>query len=238
MIIGAGRGGTSLLAGLLDSHSKLEVGFEKFGVDYLMGKSLRLRFKKGNNLALERANAFKKMCFKEAKKYPKKVWGNKITTEQVLGLMEQLPDDPQKREKVLDYTFNKCLSGIKIVFILRDGRTCIRSKVKRTGQTRELAASRWKFSVEIYKYLNERHSNNIIVRFEDLLLNAENEMINVCEFLGIPFEKQMLEGTKNEKMLPEYQKNGFDLSKRKIDSFCNEVSAMIEEELKFCGYLK
>lgn len=36
-LIGAGRGGTSLLAGLIDSHPDCEVCFEQLSTDFLMG---------------------------------------------------------------------------------------------------------------------------------------------------------------------------------------------------------
>ena len=37
LVIGAGRGGTSLLAGLLDFHDQLDVGFEQYSEACLAG---------------------------------------------------------------------------------------------------------------------------------------------------------------------------------------------------------
>ena len=87
LVIGAGRGGTSLLAGLLDQHPRLEVGFEKFSVKYLMGRSLRLRaFGRRQRLLADRTGAFRRACLAESQRFPGLLWGNKITTEQLYGL--------------------------------------------------------------------------------------------------------------------------------------------------------
>ena len=77
LVVGAGRGGTSLIAGLLDSHSKLEVGLELFSVDCLVGKNI---FTSGANIFNQRVNAFVVACRKKAMLYPSHFWGNKITT--------------------------------------------------------------------------------------------------------------------------------------------------------------
>lgn len=238
LIIGAGRGGSSLLAGLLDSHSKLEVGFELFAIKYLMGKSFLDRiFQRKKFIIHDRTGAFKNACIRESKKFPGKLWGNKITTEQIFGLEDQNIANPKEKVDIIDFFFRKSMNDIKIIFIIRDGRTCVCSKVKRTGQPFVLACERWNFSVQVYRYLKESHNNNINVKFEELLKNPRQVLENICGFLSIPFEEKMLKGTRNEKMLPEYRKDTFDLSKIELENISDEDFTLIQDGLKFCNYI-
>jgi len=237
LIIGAGRGGSSLLSGLLDSHSQLEVGFELFAIKYLMGKSFLDRiFQRKRFIIHDRTAAFKDACIRESKKFPGKLWGDKITTEQIFGLEDHNIANPKEKVDIIDFFFRKSMYDIKTIFILRDGRTCVRSKVKRTGQPFVLACERWNFSVQVYRYLKESH-NNITVKFEELLKNPCQVLENICSFLSIPFEKKMLEGTRNKKMLPEYQKDTFDLSKIELKNISDEDFTLIKDGLKFCNYM-
>lgn len=237
LIIGAGRGGSSLLAGLLDSHSKLEVGFELFAIKYLMGKSFFERiFQRKKFIIHNRTDAFKNACIRESKKFPGKLWGNKITTEQIFGLEDHNILNPKNKVDIIDFFFRKSMYDIKIIFIIRDGRTCVRSKVKRTGQPFALACQRWNFSVQVYRYLKESH-NNITVKFEELLKNPRQVLENICGFLSIPFEEKMLKGTRNDKMLPEYRKDTFDLSKIELENISDEDFTLIQDGLKFCNYI-
>jgi len=81
LLIGAGRGGTSPLAGLLDSHSQLEIGFELFSIDYLMGRKMPWCSRnKKERLISDRVQAFRNACLRESLKFSGKLWGNKITS--------------------------------------------------------------------------------------------------------------------------------------------------------------
>lgn len=234
LIVGAGRGGTSLLAGLLDQHDRLEVGFELYSVAYLMGAELH---NTGPNLFDERVTAFKSACEQEAHKFPDAIWGNKITTEQIHALEDHNLAEPQSPANNLDLFFNKYLETKKIVFILRDGRTCVNSKVQRTGQSLETACKNWQYSVSIYKFMNAHHSNNHCIRFEDLLCCPDVELRNICEFFEIPYEEEMLMGTNNPKMLPAYRQKILDLSKTTLITLPDDYLNMIRDDLHYCGYL-
>jgi hypothetical protein len=238
LIIGAGRGGTSLLAGLLDYHSKLEVGFEMFSTKYLMGRSLfHTLVHSKKKLIYHRTTAFRKACIHESKKFPGKLWGNKITTEQIYGLEDHNLANPDQKVDIIDFFFRNSMPDIRIVFILRDGRTCVRSKVNRTGQSVEIACLRWKFSVQVYRYLREFHNNNITVKFEDLLNNPRFVLEDICTFLGVSFEEKMLMGTTNKKMLPEYRSDTFNQPKQTLEDIPEKYCSMIQDELRYCGYL-
>ena len=239
LVIGAGRGGTSLLAGLLDQHPRLEVGFEKFSVKYLMGRSLRLRaFGRRQRLLADRTGAFRRACLAESQKFPGLLWGNKITTEQLYGLEDHNRLNPGEAVDVVDYFFREGVSGVRVVFILRDGRSCVRSKVERTGQSVESACERWKFSVRVYRYLRERHDDHVAIRFEDLLQDPRKALQGVCDFLGVAFDERMLAGTQSRKMIPGYRRSGFDQSRLGLEGVPENCHALIESELRYCGYIE
>lgn len=234
IIIGAGRGGTSLLAGVIDSHPELEVGFEQFA-NILIEKS---RFyQNSKSIISQQMNLFRKACINEAKNYGR-LWGNKITTEQILG--NQNPGLVKPEEQLfIVRTFFETLQDVKIIFILRDGKTCIRSKVNRTNQPIELACLRWKFSVEVYKYClaTQNTRNMMAIKFEDLLIEPEPTLKNVCNFLDVHYEEKMLQGTNNSKMIPDYRNSSFDRSKLISERIGDEYYSLIEQELRFCNYL-
>lgn len=234
IIIGAGRGGTSLLAAIIDSHSKLEVGFEYFA-NILIEKS---EFYQSSKIAIfEQMKLFKEACVNEAKNHDKKLWGNKITTEQILGNRNPKLVSLEDRLYIIN-TFFKTLQNIKVIFILRDGRSCVRSKVNRTNQPTELACLRWQFSVEVYKYcLTSQNRNAITIKFEDLLTQPKFILEKICEFLAVDYEEHMLRGTMNPKLLPEYRNSSFDSSKLTFEGISNEYFSLIEKELHFCNYL-
>ena len=106
LLIGAGRGGTSLLAGLLDSHSQLEIGFELFSIDYLIGRKMPWCSRnKKERLIHNRVQAFRNACLQESLKFSGKLWGNKITSEQINGLEDHNRLNPGTKLDTLDYFF-------------------------------------------------------------------------------------------------------------------------------------
>jgi hypothetical protein len=181
LIVGAGRGGTSLLAGILDYHPKVTVGFEHATRTCLRGKGIS---PEGDDPFHQRVISFIEACKKEASSFPHQIWGNKITTEHIYSL-EKITD--QQSVEVFDKFFNHYLQGKKIIFILRDVRNCILSKAQRTGMPLEKAARLWQYSVECYRFLKSHNNNNICIRFENLINAPENVLKDICAFLGVPF---------------------------------------------------
>lgn len=223
-----------MLAGLLDYHSQLEVGFEAYSIAYLMGKKLPYR---GSQLFKKRLTAYINGCNQLARQHPNAFWGNKITTEQMLGLEDHNTVNPRLKIDILDEFFNKYFEGGKVVFILRDGRACVNSKVNRTDQSIEQACIGWKYSVTCYKFLKTSHDNNICVRFEDLLTQPKQTLTKVCDFLNVSYEEEMLAGTGNKKMIPEYRMSGLEASKISSVDLPESSLQDIYEDMKYCGYL-
>ena len=212
LLIGAGRGGTSLLASMLDYHPKLQVGFERFAFDYLLGEELGGARKNDLNYRLE---TFDKSCREEAG-ISKNWWGNKITTEQILAL-EGCTNIPLNGS--ISEFITKVIRTRKVVFIVRDGRHCIFSKMKRTNQNYETALMRWKYSIKVLNELSKQGVNLHLCRYEDLLQSPEVELSKVVEFLGFRFDSNMLRGPSNTMMPEMYAGDGL-----------RPISALTEEQ--------
>lgn len=234
LVIGAGRGGTSLFAALLDKHDRVETAFEAFAIGILMGETYQT--KDSVNLAQNRSAAFIQACQDDAARFPDKYWGNKITTEQLYGLEDHNRFNPSAPLAIFDYFFNQALKDIKVLFILRDGRTCVRSKMARTGQTLEAACERWRYSVALYRFLQTRHTNNLCIKYEDLLRQPEYTLKKVCDFLCLPFRESMLGGTDNAKMPADYRYGYFDTNKLHLDDIPPGCGELIRTELEYCNY--
>lgn len=224
-----------MLAGLLDYHSSLEVGMELFALDCLMGR--KIKSKDPRRIYSDRTDAFMKACVRMAKKHAKCIWGNKITTEQFMGLEDHNTNNQGQELHIFDTFFNHTFKKQKIVFILRDGRSCVNSKVKRTGQPIENACRKWSYSVEMYRFLKNCHRNNRCIKFEDLLADTESVLSDICDYLGIEYQAQMSKGVENTKMIIEYRSKGIDLGRTRDVSLPKRYLAMIQQDLEHCGYI-
>lgn len=237
LIVGAGRGGTSLLMGLLDAHSRLEVGLERHTVECLMGHGLGVPTADiRKDLAQVRSAQFRAACDNDAAQHPAVAWGNKITTEQIYGLEDQNFANPGQVD-VLKILFEGYLSDVIVIFILRDGRTCVRSKLARTTQQLAHACARWRYSVQVMDYLERYHANTVTVRYEELVKNPQTVLRNLCDVLDVEFEPNMLAGVANEKLPDEYRSDR--ISKASLSFAGAPVLAfpLLMDELRRLGYI-
>jgi hypothetical protein len=234
-VIGAGRGGTSLLASLLNMHPSVDVGFERYAQDILMNCEMPsdavdpVEHRLGMYLAACSVDA----CASAALG---RLWGNKITTEQIYTAI-LASDHHRVRVQSLDFFFNQLLADQLIVFILRDGRSCVSSKMNRAGLSLEEACVRWMFSVRCWELMGRRASPTLIIRFEDLVRHPVEVLKGICHQLGIAYQPTMLSGTTSEHLLPEYRQAGFDLSRLQEVCLPPFGEAMIRSDLLKTGYL-
>jgi hypothetical protein len=213
-IFGAGRGGTSLIAGLLDAHPECEVSFERWSVPFLMN---------GGEPA-SRVQAYLVACRSDEIASPKRVWGHKTTTEQIAAAGDTSE-------------FIAATRDIPAIFILRDGRTCIASKVRRTGQPIEQAIERWRFSIHFWEMLRSSGQTLLTIKMEELIISPEATLTRACEFLNLPFHAAMLQGTRSDRMLPEYRRQGFDESAISLPAADPSWLPKIAAELEAAGYM-
>jgi hypothetical protein len=239
LIVGAGRGGTSLLAALLDAHPDLEIGMEHASVACLMGKSLPVGSQSGDpsHLAYDRIAAFLACCTEEVRRHPGKRWGNKITTEQLSGLEDHNEVNRARPINVFEVFFDDALAAVPVVFILRDGRTCVRSKMARTGQPLETACARWRYSVRVLDHLRSRHREFHWLRYEDLVREPEVTLGGLCCFLGVHYDERMLRGTSTTKLRPEYRRDSIDPGTLGLEGVPEGCVPLIEGDLRRYGYV-
>lgn len=86
IIIGVGRGGTSLLTACLDGHPKIIMRHEFNSIDVILGDNFPVS--SITRLAEERLARFQSLCDEDRARHPDKIWGNKVTAEQSNGLEE------------------------------------------------------------------------------------------------------------------------------------------------------
>lgn len=233
IIIGAGRGGTSLITGLLDYHSRLEVLTEYASISHLMGRDFQCDEDK---IIQQRITSFISLCKAKAGETPDKIWGNKITTEQLHALEDHNIKNSDAQIDVFEVFLKQYFKNYKKIFILRDGRACVNSKVNRTGQSMQTACDKWRYSVSVYKYL-KACDNSISIKFENLLTHPEITLQEVCHFLAIAFEKNMLNGVANEKLMPEYQNTSLMTEKARTIDLPKQYFDQIKDDLAYCNYI-
>ena len=242
-LIGAGRGGTSLIAGLIDSHPDCEVCFEQLSTEFLMGRAPTDAEAVQNSMirASLRIRNFIEACETHAAKVPDKLWGHKTTTEHIGALGRPAAADASKNTE--HHLMANCLnlfvsslSGVPTIFIVRDGRTCVRSKVNRTAQPLDTAIERWKFSIRVLSAFRASHERLLVVKFEDLVVSPRQVLTQVCNFLNVAYKEEMLRGTTSPKMLPEYRSDNFDRSKLEFEDKGEQWVADLRGELELAGY--
>lgn len=235
LLLGAGRGGTSVLAAALAGHSRIVVAMEAFGLSCLLGMGPGLAYGHDRDVFSARTRAFREACFCEAGRHRGRIWGNKITTEHLFGLEDHNAVHPPYVD-VLDRFFREAVPEFRIILIIRDGRACTASKVRRTGQTWEQAAFRWHYSVRALKAVRQLGRPACEVRFEDLVADPEPVLERVCRHLEVPFERGMLHQTESPKLLPEYRRSTFDSSRAAVPDVPDHIAAFLQPDLAYCGY--
>lgn len=231
LIVGSGRSGTSLVAGLLDHHTRLTVEQELGGRNYLRGKGIPER---PQSIYEDRAEGFLQRCLRVSRSASTPQWGNKITTEQVTGLNRHNMFNTPAID-VMDKFFNQLLAPLKIVYVLRDGRACIESKLRRTEQSMESACKHWRDAIKILVLLQQRE-NVHVVRYEELVTAPVYQLQQICDFLNIEFEPDMLAGSNNVKIREQYRNPVIESQRALAVDLQHSCTEFISQELEYCGY--
>jgi Sulfotransferase family len=114
-----------------------------------------------------------------------------------------ITESPRSRYSITEYL---ALPNLKVVAIIRDGNDSISSMVARGKSKLKKAARRWAEAVETIYELKKNYENRIlIVAFDDVILKPEETMKRVCQFLGLAFDGQMLDGPRYNPFYPESQ---------------------------------
>lgn len=132
-VIGAGRSGTSLLSCLIDAHSLCCVDPERYSP--LLMENVGASDREGVGIALRMDN-YLNACRARASEFPGKYWGHKATVEQICGLRHFLANI-EGWNRIQAEAFIERVASVSTVFVVRDGRACISSKLTRTDQSLE-----------------------------------------------------------------------------------------------------
>jgi hypothetical protein len=222
LIIGAGRSGTSLLASLVDAHPRLRCGMEVASVHCLSGEKAR-----NPSSASDRLRCLEDACIKHANASSFN-WGNKLTTEQIAFLDALTP---------AELAFFSHFHAQKIIYVLRDGRGCVQSKMNRKGKSLEAAIASWRRSLRMLDWLHvHAPERTLVVRFEELLSRPVEVLANVAQFLGDVYDPLMLTGTDNP-IMPEIYRGMDGIQPEKAETPTPQAwHGLIEEDLKRYGY--
>ncbi len=226
ILLGAGRSGTSLLAAQINHHSQVTCAME-VGAVHCLGSKPANRWRR--DTPLNRMKTFAEHCQAHAHHTIKPIFGNKITTEQ---LLLPIPEQPVQAIE----NFRKYFSNTPVIFLVRDGRTCIPSKVKRGQKTLEAAIQFWKDAGVMLDFLRAHHPKLLVLRYEDLLQAPEATLKQVCTFLGVLWEPNMLHATDSDALPEMYRQAELRPEKAQVPP-PEDWHAQIAAELAHLGYL-
>jgi hypothetical protein len=83
----------------------------------------------------------------------------------------------------------------RMIFVVRDGRRVVASKVRRAQLAAPDAAARWMEGARIHRVLAAVLGARLLtLRYEALLEEPEATLRAACAFLGLAFQAQMLAG--------------------------------------------
>ena len=211
-IVGMPRSGTKLLRGLLNNHSMIvfpnyETEFLPYWVTHwsmfgdLMEISIFEKFyesvkkssffyymkrHKGHYLS---ANEWHSAC---------KGWGAAEIFEALVRLDTEVADGNIWGDKSPSYIRHipllcELYPNAKVIHIVRDVRDYCISINKAWGKNMLRAAQRWvDDTAKASNDLKSFEGSGIEIRFEDLLSNPSDTVEKLCYFIGVPFEKKML----------------------------------------------
>jgi len=213
-IVGCPRSGTTLLQSLLSVHSKIKSFPETHFFPNLISRNWRLYLGISSPRAKERIYEFLNEinCNKLKKYIPKHAFLIRQYSEFFVNILDRLVLDQDKLywlEKTpihLHYVniIEKYIPNAKIIHILRNGTDVVASLFEVTNKfpnewggsrTIEQCIKRWNNDINISKkyFYKENHK---IIKYEDLTNNTKYVLEDICEFIGIEYENNMLEGYK------------------------------------------
>ena len=189
LILGLQRTGTTLLASMLGGHSEVNMLFESVGSDTtsLIGKKIsankllvyrQIRFTQRASRLGHLINRIVNLDFKIKNKHHRK------------------RPYPTSKLSIKDYE----KLGCKFIIIERDEKSSIDSMMSRAKQS--FAEAKNEYDKGMLTLTKVKALDSHTISFLDLVNNTEITLKNICEFLGIDFEKRMLEGPKYNFVYP------------------------------------
>jgi sulfotransferase family protein len=211
-IVGTQRSGTTLLCRMLTAHPNIFIKNE-FSDPCRIFSGNKSKHEIINDIDVEIQNAYHENLKSFLKRIDKKIWGLK---------------DP-KLTYCLDDLANH-FPNAKFLFIIRDGRAVANSYIKSkwgSGTNTYHGALRWKREVELHRMFIQKNLKIChVVRYEDLIRNTEEELIEICSFIGQSYSENM----KNYSEQPVYIKKN-ELNKHTFHSIDESIMSKWQTEL-------
>ena len=184
LLIGAPRSGTTLLATMIGRHTDVGMLNEDVsgrGFGKILGKQVRgTKLCVPNQIRLSHRSFFGRRFLKK------------------MGLVAEAP---KSKYCIRDYLE---LPNLKILAIIRDGEDAVASMMARGKNRTRKAARRWREAIEtIYELKHQYGERVLVVTFDEVLLRPIVVLQKVCDFLGIGFQEQMLDGHRHNPYYPE-----------------------------------
>jgi protein-tyrosine sulfotransferase len=209
-IIGSGRNGSTLLAGLLNNHSGIFIPPEQHKVPYHLF-IWRIKFWKSRK---EKAKNLIKALSKNSQwdfepnstlKYVKE------TTDLTFNsLIEQIYVAFAKQKKGEDYigiwgdktplqthfirNIGNEFPHAKFIYLTRDPRAVVssyRKMINHPASNMKYAIWKWKDSHRQFNLLRKKGSSVLIIKYESLVSNPKNILAQVIAFLGLDLEEDI-----------------------------------------------
>lgn len=173
-ICGCGHSGTTLLANMLASHPKVFIP--------LTETSAFVRLKNGRPEARNFSDA--------QRQYSKLLKSFEKSSKEFL--CEKTP----RHVHVLDL-IRSVVPGAKFILLVRDGRDVAASFQRRYGSP-EKGIERWTDAADII--IQEQDADDaFVLRYEDLIDDPSSKLENLCRFVGLEFDLEMLNYHKKPK---------------------------------------
>jgi hypothetical protein len=211
-VVGTQRSGTTLLCRMLTAHPNIFLKNE-LSDSYKIFSGNKSKQEIINDIDIEIQNAYHENLESFLKRIGKKVWGLK---------------DP-KLTYCLDDLVNH-FPDAKVLFIIRDGRAVANSYMKSkwgSATNTYYGALRWKKEVELQRVFIQKNLQMChVVIYEDLVRNAEKELVEICSFIGQPYSENM----KNYSEQPVYIKKN-ELNKHTFHGIDESIMSKWQTEL-------
>ena len=204
-VVGVGRSGTTMLRLMLDSHSQLTIPPETHFLPDLIDA-----FKSGHatpNVVAERLTEDRR--WEDFHLDEHALRGRLETVEPFevgpalrtfYELYAEREGKPRWGDKTPNYVdrmseISQVLPEARFVHLIRDGRDVAMSRIKRSLKNpppMNRVARNWKRRVRRAQSVGAKLDHYLELRYEDLVLDTEPTLRQICEFLELPFEEGML----------------------------------------------
>tara|TARA_Y100000296_G_scaffold39477_1_gene45531 strand:- start:13161 stop:13910 length:750 start_codon:yes stop_codon:yes gene_type:complete len=232
LILGAPRSGTTLLAAMISSHPEACILME----DYY-GGAFRILSKKVSGVKLCTPNQIK---FSNAKvpMYFKKIYnlGSKLLSR--MTTLNFATYDTPSEYSISDYI--NLTENLLIIYIIRNPVDAIKSEVKRNNVSLNAASQQWRESIDICLKTKEMIGEDKVfcIDYESLVNSPEKAINELLNFLGLEFDKAVMEGFKHT---PQYaQRKGIEVNDKRSIPASEKAKFKVELDLyrKFSQHIQ